>query len=537
MDPVDRSAVVDLLGVLAYAELTAFDRLAEDARLAPTLAGRAALARMAAAEIGHHVPAHRPADRARGRPGRGDGAVRLRARRLPRGHPARAPGWRAWSRPTSATGWPPTSTARSPRSCPTPTGRWCSRCSPTPATPTSPSGRCGRRSPPTASVAGRLALWGRRLVGRGDHPVAGGHRRARRAGRADHDRHGRPRRRRPPDRADHRRAHPADDARWACAADRSAPAARPAAPPPLLSAHRGGAGDDPGRENTRDALVDAVPLECEYVEIDVQRCRGGVHVALPRRRRAWTATGEVPISTPDLRRVQAATPTPTSLLDEALEVLRGRKKVHLDLKFLSDPEDGGRTAHGHEVELVEHVIVDHGRARTSSSPRSRTSRCARSATWSRERLPRPAGRPLARAATSPGRGAGSCWRPGSASSSRPGGSRLRRQPGRLPQDDRASCAWPAWAAPAGPAAAGVDRRRARRAALLAARRAGVADHDELPAARPGSRELRRRALAPTGRPRRSETPRRPGRLAHCRGRSAPRSFLAASSRAVVRRRR
>ena len=47
-------AVVDLLGVLAYAELTAFDRLAEDARLAPTLDGRAALARMAAAEIAHH---------------------------------------------------------------------------------------------------------------------------------------------------------------------------------------------------------------------------------------------------------------------------------------------------------------------------------------------------------------------------------------------------------------------------------------------------------------------------------------------------
>jgi hypothetical protein len=53
--PVDTRAVADLLGVLAYAELTAFDRLAEDARLAPTLAGRAALARMAAAEIGHHV--------------------------------------------------------------------------------------------------------------------------------------------------------------------------------------------------------------------------------------------------------------------------------------------------------------------------------------------------------------------------------------------------------------------------------------------------------------------------------------------------
>ncbi|WAL64848.1 ferritin-like fold-containing protein [Amycolatopsis cynarae] len=46
--------VVDLLGVLAYGELSAFDRMAEDARSAPTLAGRAALASMAAAEIGHY---------------------------------------------------------------------------------------------------------------------------------------------------------------------------------------------------------------------------------------------------------------------------------------------------------------------------------------------------------------------------------------------------------------------------------------------------------------------------------------------------
>ncbi len=46
-------ATVDLLGVLAYGELSAFDRLAEDARHAPTLDGRAALSAMAAAEIGH----------------------------------------------------------------------------------------------------------------------------------------------------------------------------------------------------------------------------------------------------------------------------------------------------------------------------------------------------------------------------------------------------------------------------------------------------------------------------------------------------
>ncbi len=39
--------------MLAYGELTAFDRLAEDSRMAPTISGRAALARMAGAEIGH----------------------------------------------------------------------------------------------------------------------------------------------------------------------------------------------------------------------------------------------------------------------------------------------------------------------------------------------------------------------------------------------------------------------------------------------------------------------------------------------------
>lgn len=47
--------IVDLLGVLAYGELSAFDRLSEDARTAPTLAGRAALSAMAAAEIGHYT--------------------------------------------------------------------------------------------------------------------------------------------------------------------------------------------------------------------------------------------------------------------------------------------------------------------------------------------------------------------------------------------------------------------------------------------------------------------------------------------------
>lgn len=45
--------MVDLLGVLAYGELTAFERLAADAQLAPTIADKATLAEMAVAEFGH----------------------------------------------------------------------------------------------------------------------------------------------------------------------------------------------------------------------------------------------------------------------------------------------------------------------------------------------------------------------------------------------------------------------------------------------------------------------------------------------------
>jgi len=53
-EPAYRAAIIDLLGGLAYGELTAFSRLAGDAELAPTLEGKAALAKMAATEFGHY---------------------------------------------------------------------------------------------------------------------------------------------------------------------------------------------------------------------------------------------------------------------------------------------------------------------------------------------------------------------------------------------------------------------------------------------------------------------------------------------------
>lgn len=52
-DPEYRAAMVDLFGVLAYGELTAFERLAADAAMAPTIDDKAALAGMATSEYRH----------------------------------------------------------------------------------------------------------------------------------------------------------------------------------------------------------------------------------------------------------------------------------------------------------------------------------------------------------------------------------------------------------------------------------------------------------------------------------------------------
>jgi len=52
-DPAYRAAVVDLLAVIAYGEISAFDRLSEDAKMAPTLEDKVSLYAMASIEFGH----------------------------------------------------------------------------------------------------------------------------------------------------------------------------------------------------------------------------------------------------------------------------------------------------------------------------------------------------------------------------------------------------------------------------------------------------------------------------------------------------
>ena len=55
-DRTYRDAVVDLLAAIAYGEISAFERLAEDAKLAPSLEDKMAISTMAAVELGHVTP-------------------------------------------------------------------------------------------------------------------------------------------------------------------------------------------------------------------------------------------------------------------------------------------------------------------------------------------------------------------------------------------------------------------------------------------------------------------------------------------------
>jgi glycerophosphoryl diester phosphodiesterase len=123
---------------------------------------------------------------------------------------------------------------------------------------------------------------------------------------------------------------------------------------PLVSAHRGGAGAARELENTIGALRDATELDCEYVEFDVRRCRDGVYVV---HHDAALRDGDrrVPVASLTFEEFTRLADS-YLVLDDALEVLRGRKKVHLDLKFLARPEAGDPVPPSHELALVQHVV-------------------------------------------------------------------------------------------------------------------------------------------------------------------------------------
>lgn len=103
------------------------------------------------------------------------------------------------------------------------------------------------------------------------------------------------------------------------------------------------------------AVAAAVELGAEYVELDVQRCRDGVLVVAHD---GWVADGErrVPVDALDHAALLRLSPQ-TATLEDALAVVSGRARAHLDLKLVSPPELYADPARTWEVEAVRRVVA------------------------------------------------------------------------------------------------------------------------------------------------------------------------------------
>lgn len=104
-----------------------------------------------------------------------------------------------------------------------------------------------------------------------------------------------------------------------------------------LSAHRGGVGDDPERQNTREAFEHATGLGVAFVEFDVQRTADGQLVLFHDDEVVDQAGRSRPVG--ELTYSEFTAITGIDLLyDEALALLAGRAGAHIDLKFASPQE-------------------------------------------------------------------------------------------------------------------------------------------------------------------------------------------------------
>jgi len=108
----------------------------------------------------------------------------------------------------------------------------------------------------------------------------------------------------------------------------------------LVSAHRGGAGDDRSSENTLAAFEAAIALGCDYVEFDVRLTADGTPVVFHDDELADGSARSIAG-----HRLDEFTGVVLVTLDEVLALIRGRVRAHVDLKV-----------RGHEVELVAHIV-------------------------------------------------------------------------------------------------------------------------------------------------------------------------------------
>ncbi len=118
----------------------------------------------------------------------------------------------------------------------------------------------------------------------------------------------------------------------------------------LVSAHRCGAGGRVELENTRTALDRAVNSGADYVEFDVQRCSDGAFV-LFHDGCVEQDGNRIPIG--ELTFAEFALMGKRYLrYDEALDALSGRKKAHIDLKFVSPSDNYEHAADTYEAEAA-----------------------------------------------------------------------------------------------------------------------------------------------------------------------------------------
>lgn len=109
----------------------------------------------------------------------------------------------------------------------------------------------------------------------------------------------------------------------------------------LVSAHRGGAGDDHTAQNTLAAFEDAIALGCDYVEFDVRLTADGTAVVFHDDQ----LTDDGASRSIAGHRLDEFTGVVLVTLDDVLALVRGRVKAHVDLKVA-----------GREVELVSRIL-------------------------------------------------------------------------------------------------------------------------------------------------------------------------------------
>ena len=101
----------------------------------------------------------------------------------------------------------------------------------------------------------------------------------------------------------------------------------------LVSAHRCGAGGDHHLENTRPALENALDLDVDFIEFDVQRCADGTLV-LFHDDRIDVQGRRTPLAALSFEEFAAHAPH-FLRYEEVLASLSGATRAHIDLKFTS----------------------------------------------------------------------------------------------------------------------------------------------------------------------------------------------------------